>query len=150
MPHYSPTHDLQTGLELRCERVRKPRHTVLFKRGQASFGMFLILSGMVALDFGVDGSSSLNNAYEPGALVGLPATLTGRTYSMTATVTDDAELGFISSEELRMLLREYPQLCRQLLDILSAKLSHTYLSAKLSHTYQTRKGHPKPDVVGLA
>jgi CRP-like cAMP-binding protein len=105
--------------------------------------MFLILSGMVALDFGVDGSSSLSNAYGPGALVGLPATLTGRTYSMTATVTDDAEQGFISisSQDLRDLLKECPQLCRQLLDI---------LSAKLSHTYETQKGHPEPDIVGLA
>lgn len=103
MPRYTHPYDLQAGLEQRCERVRKPRHAILFKRGQSPFGMFLILKGRVALDFGVDGASPINGAYGPGALVGLPASLTGHTYSMTATVTDDAELGFISSQELRGL-----------------------------------------------
>jgi hypothetical protein len=42
--------------------------------------MFLVLRGRVSLDFGVDDSSPLNKTYGPGALIGLPATLTGRTY----------------------------------------------------------------------
>ena len=71
----------------------------------------------------MDGSNPLNKAYGPGALIGLPATLTGRTYTMTATVTADAELGFLSVKELKSLLREQPALQLQLLDILSAKLA---------------------------
>jgi CRP-like cAMP-binding protein len=54
--------------------------------------MFVVFSGKVSLDFGVD--SSLVRTYGIGALVGLPATITRRNYSMTATVTEDAELGF--------------------------------------------------------
>jgi hypothetical protein len=38
---------------------------------------------------------------ETGALVGLPATPTGRNHSMTAIVTDDAVLEFISGQEER-------------------------------------------------
>lgn len=137
----STPNDLHAELERRCARVQKQRHAVLFKRGQSPFGMFLVLSGTVTLDFGVDGANPLNGAYGPGALVGLPASLTGRTYSMTATVTDDAELGFLSIEELKSLLKERPQLCRQLLDI---------LGAKISQTYQIRKGHPEPNDMGVA
>jgi CRP-like cAMP-binding protein len=74
-------------------RFNEPKQTVLFRRGEAAFGMFLVLEGKVSLDFGVDGSNPLNRAYGPGALVGLPATLTGHNYSMTATVTEDAESG---------------------------------------------------------
>jgi len=77
------------------------------------------------LDFGVDGSSPLNKTYGPRALIGLPATLTGRTYSMTATVADDAELGFVSSEALKTLLREQPQACQELLTMLTAKIVQT-------------------------
>jgi hypothetical protein len=43
--------------------------------------MFRIFSGTVSLDFGVDSSAGLANTYAPGALVGLPATLTGRDYN---------------------------------------------------------------------
>jgi hypothetical protein len=57
--------------------IRSARTTVLFRRGEPAFGMFLILKGTASLDFGVDGAAGLASAYGPGALVGLPATLTG-------------------------------------------------------------------------
>jgi CRP-like cAMP-binding protein len=44
---------------------------------------------------------------------------------MTATVTDDAELGFLTTQALESLLRKDPELCRQLLKILSDKTAHT-------------------------
>jgi CRP-like cAMP-binding protein len=125
MTRYSAPADLNALLLRRCEKVQKTRHTVLFKRGEVSFGMFLVLRGRVSLDFGVDGSSPLNKAYGPGALIGLPATLTGRPYSMTATVTDDAELGLVSCETLKALLREQPQACQELLTMLTAKIVQT-------------------------
>jgi len=71
---------------------------------------------MVRLDFGVD--TPLTHFYGPGALVGLPATLTKLPYSLTATVTENAELGFLSSEVLDLLLRNDPALCRELLTVL--------------------------------
>jgi len=141
MPRYLAPHDVLVELQQNCKVVRKPKYTILFKRGEAAFGMFLVMRGKVTLDFGVDGSCSLNGAYGPGALVGLPAALTGRTYSMTATVTNDAELGFISSKDLKGILLQQPALCRQLLDI---------LNAKIMHTYQTTKGHLDPSEIGMA
>ena len=43
-------HVLKTGREM----VRKPRSTVLFRRGEKASGMFVVLSGKVSLDLGVD------------------------------------------------------------------------------------------------
>ena len=60
--------------------------------------------------------------YGPGALVGLPASLTKGTYSMTATVTDNAQLGFLSLEAIEQLLRDDPSLCQELLSILGEKV----------------------------
>ncbi len=120
----SPDH-LYAALEPCCERVRKPRWTVLFRRGEKACGMFLVLSGTVNLDFGVDGAAALGSTCGPGALVGLPATLSGGNYSMTATVTDDAELGFLTTDALLSLLRKNPELCHPLLTILSAKIDYT-------------------------
>ena len=143
MARYSAPADLKALLFERCEKVEKDRHTVLFRRGEVSFGMFLILRGTVSLDFGVDGSSPLNKAYGPGALVGLPATLTGRSYSMTATVTDDAELGFISSAALKGLLRSQPQVCHELLTMLTAKIVQT---DEITRAALGRKGNPGPEL----
>ena len=125
MARYNATPDLHAALAQRCETVRKPRSTVLFRRGEKAFGMFLILTGTVRLDFGVDGAAGLASTNGPGALVGLPATLTKRDYSMTATVTDDAELGFLTAEALQSLLREHPEFCQELLLILGEKLAQT-------------------------
>jgi len=124
MACYIAQSELYEALEQRCERVRKRRSTVLFRRGENAFGMFLVLRGTVSLDFGVDAVTGLASVCGPGALVGLPATLTRTNYSMTATVTDDAELGFLTPQDLVSLLRKQPELRWQLLTILSAKVRH--------------------------
>jgi len=103
-------------LEQQSEKVRKPKSSVLFRRGDKASGMFIVLSGKVRLDLGVD--SALSHTCGEGALVGLPSTLTRRDYSMTATVTEDAELGYWTPEGLESLLREQPDLCHPLLLIL--------------------------------
>ena len=116
--------DLQTILEQGCEKLRKPRSTVLFRQGDRTSGMFVVLSGKVSLGFA--DNSAFDRSYGPGALVGLPSTLTRRNYCMTATVTEDAELGFWSPEALDSLLHNRPDLCPQLLVILGEKMAENY------------------------
>jgi CRP/FNR family transcriptional regulator, dissimilatory nitrate respiration regulator len=128
MTQYTAPADLQTALKQNCERVRRRRGAVLFRRGENALGIFVVLAGKVSLDFGVD--SKFACSYGPGALVGLPATLTRRTYSMTATVIDDAELGFWSLDELDLLLQRRPDFCRQLLVILGERMAENQQMAK--------------------
>jgi CRP-like cAMP-binding protein len=111
-------------LEQRSEKVRKPKSTVLFRRGDRACGMFVVLSGRVSLDLGVD--SVVGRSYGAGALVGLPSTLTRQNYSMTAMVTEDAELGFVSPEALESLLHQHPDLCQPLLLILGEKVAGSH------------------------
>ena len=115
--------NLQTILEQRCAKVRKPRSNVLFRHGDSPSGMFVVLIGKVSLGFG--DNSAFDRSYGPGTLVGLPSTLTRRNYCMTATVTEDAELGFWSPEALDSLLHNRPDLCQQLLVILE-KMAENY------------------------
>jgi CRP-like cAMP-binding protein len=112
--------NLQTALEERCQRVFKPRSTVLFRRGEKAYGMFLVLTGNITLDFGVDAAHG--RCYGPGALVGLPASLTKGAYSMTATVTENAVLGFLPLEAIEHLLRDHPHVCQELLSILGERV----------------------------
>ena len=93
---------------------------MLFRRGEKASGIFVVLSGKVSLDFGVD--SPLAHLYGSGALLGLPATITRSTYSMTATVTEDAELCFLTPTALESLLLERPDLYQPLLAILGERV----------------------------
>ena len=144
MACYIANSELYTALAQRCKRVRKSRSTVLFRRGEKAFGMFLVLRGTVNLDFGVDASTAVGSVCGRGALVGLPATLSKSNYSMTATVTDDAELGFLTPEALVSLLRQQPEVRQQLVTVLSAKLTHSEQVAK------ALLRNEKPPRLGLA
>ena len=92
--------------------------------------MFVVLSGKVSVGFG--DNSAFDRSYGPGALVGLPSTLTGRNYCMTATVTEDVELAFWSPEALDSLLHSRPDLCQQLLMIMGEKMAENYELQKAS------------------
>src|SRR5215472_11887597 len=101
---------LRDILEQHSEKVSKPAAAVLFRRGDSAKGMFVVLSGKVNLD----GTGDTVRSYGPGEVVGLLSTLTGNKYGVTATVSEEAELGFWSPEALDSLLRERPGLCRPL------------------------------------
>jgi CRP-like cAMP-binding protein len=122
--------ELQDELKHRGIKIRKTQSTVLFRRGEKASGIFIVLSGIVTLDFGGDASQMTNHSYGPGAVLGLPASLTKRCHSMTAIVTQDAELGFWPAPALDALLRKRPDLCRQLLQLLRAKISEMRPFAK--------------------
>lgn len=119
MATYTAPLDLPVFLEEHCARIRRPRFTVLFRRGEKTFGAFLVLSGKVSLDWG---DATLARSYGPGALVGLPATLTKRDYFMTATVMEDAELGFLPPQTLDSLMKGNPGFCQALLGLLSERM----------------------------
>ena len=111
---------LQLALADGCKRICRPKSTVLFSRGEKAFGVFLVLSGSVSLDTGIDKVPA--RSYGAGAVVGLPATLTKRDYSMTATVSEDAELGFLPPQTLDSLMQNDPNLCQALLALLSERV----------------------------
>ncbi len=112
---------LQIALEQSCEKRSKPKGSVLFRRGEAAIGLFVVLNGKVSLDLGVD--TAFARSYGSGALLGLPAALTKRDYCMTATVTESAEVGFCSARALDSLLRQRPELSLQLLAILAERMA---------------------------
>jgi CRP-like cAMP-binding protein len=68
----------------------------LFRRGDKAVGVFLVRRGKVSLS--LDGTSVISRTLGPGSLLGLPATLSGEPYSLTATVAEDCQLDFIRRE----------------------------------------------------
>jgi CRP-like cAMP-binding protein len=120
----TPSANLHHVLENESEMVHKTKSTVLFRHGEKASGMFVVLSGKVRLDLGVD--SAVGRTCGQGALVGLPSTVTRQNYSMTATVTEDADLGYWSPDALDSLLHTHPDFCQPLLAILGAKIAENH------------------------
>jgi CRP-like cAMP-binding protein len=95
---------------------------VLFRKGDAPMGTFLVLSGRVALSAG-DDPVRITRIAEQGSLLGLPATIRQRPYSLTAEAVTDCEVCGISSERLRKALLEYPAIGLAIVEILAEEVS---------------------------
>jgi len=87
-----------------------PAGTMLFRCGDPVSGVFLVRSGTVSIFLDSKTQIYLAKTLGPGEIAGLPATLTG-TYSLSAQVVEDAELGFIPAVQVAALLERSPHLC---------------------------------------
>jgi CRP-like cAMP-binding protein len=74
--------------------AQRARGTYLFRRGDAVTGIFLISRGTVRLGLDGDPAGFPSRDVGPGSVVGLPASLSDSSYSLTAEVSEDAELVF--------------------------------------------------------
>jgi CRP/FNR family transcriptional regulator, polysaccharide utilization system transcription regulator len=100
-------------------RVTAPKGTVLFRRGEPSFGVFLVAKGRVGLRLDEkQGKSSWNRTASKGSIVGLPATLAATCYSLTAVTLEQAELAFIDRTVLVERIKSDPSLGLELICIL--------------------------------
>jgi CRP-like cAMP-binding protein len=100
-----------------------PANAVLFRRGDPVRGVYLIRSGTVAL--------SLPNVAEPpqvtgpGAVLGIPASMCDRPYSLTAETLEPVEAGFIPREEFVAVVRQNAELCFAVTESLAEALNDT-------------------------
>jgi CRP-like cAMP-binding protein len=119
--------------------ISRAKGTVLFRHGDAVQGVFLIRNGKIQLALeGVD------YAFPPrilgtGSVVGLPATVAGSPYSLTAQVVEDAELAFVARAPLLEALQHDAQLCFEVMDMLSGEISETRSALKRTSSPRARK-----------
>lgn len=96
-------------------------HEFLFRRGDNPDGVFLLTSGRVKLSAGPR-TSPLTRECLPGALLGLPATLRNRPYSLTAQSTAPCECVRITHSALVEYLRTHPEFCLQVVEVLAQEV----------------------------
>jgi len=103
-----------------------PKGAVLFLEGQAPRGVFLICSGQVKLSMSSsEGRTLIIKIAEAGEVVGLPATISGNAYEVTAETQTPAQLNFIRRDEFLAFLRADPDACLRV----AQELSQRYHSA---------------------
>jgi CRP-like cAMP-binding protein len=126
--------ELKEQLEIVGSRMKKARGSFLFRRGDEVSGVFLIAQGVIRLGLERDLPGFPARRLGPGSVVGLPATLSDTSYSLTAEVLEESEVVHVPRPRLLDLLREKPELCFHVMAILSEELTQTRSAIE-----QTRK-----------
>jgi CRP/FNR family transcriptional regulator, cyclic AMP receptor protein len=103
-----------------------PKGATLFVEGQSARGVFVLCSGRVKLSTSsADGRSLILRISESGEVLGLPATVTGKAYELTADVIEPTQANFISREDFLRFLREHGEAALRV----AQQLGETYDSA---------------------
>jgi CRP-like cAMP-binding protein len=110
--------------------LSEAKGTVLFRRGDEVRGLFLIRSGRVSVALDTASMEYPPRILGPGAVVGLPATVAGSAYKLTAEVVDRAELAFVPRTEMLSCLQGSVDFCFEVMDLLSGEISGTRAALK--------------------
>ena len=114
-------------------RIRSTRGSFLFQRGDAVTGIFLVSTGAVQLGLEERPAAFLSRHVGPGSVLGLPAVLSNSPYSLSAEAVKDSELVYIPRERLLDLLRDKPDLCMLVIEVLTEELSQTRSALERAH-----------------
>ena len=98
----------QSALLAKATLRTESKGTVLFQRGDLSFGVFLLRKGSVGLQLQSRGKAIWDRTVTPGAVIGMPATLSGGHYSLTASTLEKSELAFVDCQALLELMSSNP------------------------------------------
>jgi CRP/FNR family transcriptional regulator, cyclic AMP receptor protein len=103
-----------------------PKGATLFVEGQTPRGVFILCSGRVKLSTSAaDGGTLIARVSREGEVLGLPATITGKAYELTAEVIEPTQANFISRAEFLKFLREHGEAALRV----AQQLAETYQNA---------------------
>ena len=136
MTNFTVTDDLRVELKALAFPVAKAKGTVLFNQGEPAKGIYLLDQGKVALHLDCGRRSFPTRIVGSGCVIGLPGTLSGNGYSLTAETVEECKLDFIPRERLMEFLREHPAHCFQLVELLSREISELRGAAQHRHSLQ--------------
>jgi CRP/FNR family cyclic AMP-dependent transcriptional regulator len=82
--------------------------------------VFILCNGRVKLSTGsADGKSIIARVAEPGEMVGLPGTISGKPYELTAEALEPLQANFIRRDAFLHFLREHGEVAVRVAEILS-------------------------------
>lgn len=113
------TEDIIKALENLAVPVTYPRAALIFEQGEPASGIFLVRKGAVRMTIKSGKTDILMRIAREGSVLGLPATMSGHPYSLTARAMQTSELGFVEREALIAAVRKNPALGLQILQMLS-------------------------------
>jgi CRP/FNR family transcriptional regulator len=121
-----PQHALE-GLDSISSSATFPKGAILFVEGQEPRGVFVICNGRVKLSAtSADGKSLILRIADPGEVVGLPGTISGKPYEVTAEALEPIQANFIPRDAFLQFLGEHGEAALRVAEILSNIYHATY------------------------
>jgi CRP/FNR family transcriptional regulator, cyclic AMP receptor protein len=115
------------GLDSISSSATYPKGALLFVEGQDPRGIFVICNGRVKLSASsADGKSVILRIAESGEVVGLPGSISGKPYEVTAEALEPIQANFIPREPFLKFLREHGEAAVRVAEILSDIYHATY------------------------
>jgi CRP/FNR family transcriptional regulator, cyclic AMP receptor protein len=116
------------------------RNTILFAEGRPVRGIYLLCDGRAKLSICSDSGKRLTlRVAGPGEVLGLGAVLSNTPYEITAELLDTSQTVFIRRKELMKFLREHPDVCLQVVRMLSQDLHGAYERVRSIGMVRTRR-----------
>jgi len=132
-----PTPSLQSFEEIKYATAY-PKGAVLFIEGQAPRGIFVLCKGRVKLSIcATDGKTLILKIAEPGEVLGLSATVSGKPYELTAETIDPCQVNFVKREDFLRFLKDNSDACFKVAEQLSEKYNNACREVRslgLSHS----------------
>ena len=108
------------GFEALSSAAAFAKGAILFMEGQEAKGVYILRKGRARLTASAaDGKMLLLRIAQPGELIGLPGTIAGNTYVLTAEALEPIEAHFISRAPLMQFLRENGEAALRVAEILN-------------------------------
>src|SRR6202162_1965373 len=99
-----------------------PEGAVLFVEGQGPRGIFVLCKGSVKLSINSPtGRTVIVKLAEPGEVLGLSATISGKPYEVTAATIDPCQVNFVKRDDFLRFLKEDVDACFKVAEQLSEK-----------------------------
>jgi CRP/FNR family transcriptional regulator, cyclic AMP receptor protein len=119
------------GLEAISSSATYPKGAVLFVEGQQPRGAFIICNGRVKVSAGSSqGKSIILRIAEAGEIVGLPGSISGKPYEVTAEALEPIQANFIRRDDLLRFLREHGDAALRVAEMLCHIYHATYQEVK--------------------
>ena len=97
-----------------------PRGAILFAEGQKPRGVLVICNGRVKLSTtSANGKSIIVQVAEAGAIVGLPGTISGKPYELTAEALEPLQANFIPRDAFLQFLRQHGEAALRVTEMLN-------------------------------
>jgi CRP/FNR family transcriptional regulator len=121
---YQAADDLVRALALAGEKQTVERGDRLFSFGEEAKGVYLIVRGTArAALSGVPGRELMCRTAGPGSVLGLPSALCANSYQFDVEAIEELEAVFLPTESVNEILREKPELCMQVMNMMCDELS---------------------------
>jgi CRP-like cAMP-binding protein len=110
----------QHAIPLDCSERRK-----LFRQGDDPSGLYVLRSGDATMILEDDGVQVARVPMPPGSILGLPALVSDKPYSMSAVAKKGATVGFVNRNDFSALMLTEPLLALMIVRVLAAEVHDT-------------------------